>query len=39
MGAIGEMTLEDAAREATGNWKSWTCFVWDRKLEIDDPES
>jgi hypothetical protein len=39
MGAIGEMTLEDAAREAAGNWRSWTCFVWDREREIDDPES
>ena len=39
MGAIGEMTLEDAAREAAGNWRSWTCFVWDREREIDDPEN
>ena len=39
MGAIGEMTLEDAAREAAGNWRWWTCFVWDREHEIDDPES
>ena len=39
MGAIGEMTLEDAAREATGNWRSWTCFVWDREREIDAPEN
>jgi hypothetical protein len=38
MGAIGEMTLEDAAREAAGNWRSWTCFVWDRLREIHDPE-
>ena len=39
MAAIGEMTLEDAAREAAGNWKSWTCFVWDREREIDDPDN
>ena len=39
MGAIGEMTLEDAAREAAGNWRSWTCFVWDREREIDDAEN
>ena len=38
MGAIGEMTLEHAAREAAGNWRSWTCFVWDRLREIHDPE-
>jgi hypothetical protein len=35
---IGEITLEDAAREAAGNWRSWTCFVWDRKYELADPE-
>ena len=39
MGTIGEMTLEHAAREAAGNWRSWTCFVWDREREIDDTES
>jgi hypothetical protein len=38
MATIGEMTLEDAAREAAGNWRSWTCFVWDRLREIDDPD-
>ena len=36
MGAIGEMTLEHAARAAADNWRSWTCFVWDREREIDD---
>ncbi len=39
MSMIGEMTLEDAAHEAAGNWRSWTCFVWDRERELDDPES
>jgi hypothetical protein len=39
MGTIGEMTLEHAAREAAGNWRSWTCFVWDREREIDDAEN
>ena len=39
MATIGEMTLEDAAREAAGNWRSWTCFVWDREREIDDAEN
>ena len=39
MAKIGEMTLEDAAREAAGNWRSWTCFVWDREREIDDAEN
>jgi hypothetical protein len=39
MAAIDELTIEDAAREAAGNWRTWTCFVWDRRREIDDPES
>ena len=39
MGTIGEMTLEDAACEAAGNWRSWTCFVWGREREIDDAEN
>ncbi len=34
-----EMTLEDAARAAAGNWRSWTCFVWDREREIKDLEN
>ena len=39
METIGEMTLEDAARRAAGNWQSWTCFVWFRDDEICDPSS
>jgi hypothetical protein len=39
MVTIGEMTLEHAAREAAGNWRSWTCFVWDREQEIEDAEN
>jgi hypothetical protein len=35
---IGEMTIEDAAREASGNWQRFTCFVWDRDRELDDPD-
>jgi hypothetical protein len=38
MGTIGEMTLEEAASQAAGNWRSRTCFVWDRLREIHDPE-
>jgi hypothetical protein len=38
MSMVGEMTLEDAATEAAGNWKSWTCFVWDRERDLDDPD-
>jgi hypothetical protein len=36
MTMLGELTLEDAATEAAGNWKSWTCFVWDRERDLDD---
>jgi hypothetical protein len=39
MTALGEMTLEDAAKEAAGNWKSWTCFVWDRERDLNDPDN
>jgi hypothetical protein len=35
---IGEMTIEDAVREAAGNWRRFTCFVWDRDRELDDPD-
>jgi hypothetical protein len=38
MGTIGEMTLEEAASQAAGNWKRYSCFCWDRLREIDDPE-
>jgi len=36
---VGEMTLEDAAKEAAGNWQRFTCFVWSREQEITDPEN
>ncbi len=36
--SVGELTLEDAAKEAAGNWQSWTCFCWDREREISDPD-
>lgn len=39
MSMLGEMTLEDAAQEAAGNWQRWTCFVWLRDHEIEDPEN
>jgi hypothetical protein len=31
------MTLEDAARQAAGNWQKFECFCWFRESEIDDP--
>jgi hypothetical protein len=39
MSTLAEMTIEDAAKEAAGNWKSWTCFVWFREDEIADPDN
>jgi hypothetical protein len=38
MGTIGEMTLEEAASQAAGNWKRYSCCCWDRLREIDDPD-
>ena len=39
MTMLGEMTLEEAATEAAGNWKYWTCFVWDRERDLDDADN
>jgi hypothetical protein len=38
VGTIGEMTLEEAASQAAGNWQRYSCFRWDRLREIDDPD-
>ena len=35
---IGEMTIEDAASEAAGNWQRFTCFVWDRARDLHAPD-
>lgn len=39
MTTLAEMTLEDAAREAAGNWQRFTCFVWDRQHDVDDADN
>jgi hypothetical protein len=39
MTMLAEMTVEDAAKQAAGNWKSWTCFVWFRERELADPDN
>ena len=39
MSRLGELDLEDAATEATGNWKRFQCFVWFRDDEIEDPQN
>jgi hypothetical protein len=36
---VGELTLEEAAKDLAGNWQRFTSFVWFREHEIDDPES
>lgn len=36
---IGELTIEEAAQQAAGNWQEFTCFVWFRRDEINDPEN
>ncbi|OJW13149.1 MAG: hypothetical protein BGO49_20340 [Planctomycetales bacterium 71-10] len=36
MTTLGEMTIEDAAREAAGNWRKFVCFAWDRGRDLDD---
>lgn len=38
MTMLGEMTLEDAAREAAGNWRKFNCFCWDRGRDLDDAD-
>ena len=35
----GELTIEDAAREAVGNWQRFESFCWFRRDEVEDPES
>ena len=37
--SIGEMTLEDAAKEAAGNWQKLESFCWFRERDIDEPEN
>jgi hypothetical protein len=36
---LGELTVEDAAVEAAGNWQRFSCFVWNRERELDDPDN
>lgn len=35
---LGELELDDAAREAAGNWRDFTCFVWFRDRELEDAD-
>lgn len=36
---LGEMTLEEAAKAAVGNWKQFECFVWHRERDLDDADN
>ena len=36
---LGEMTLEEAAQKAAGNWQSFDCFCWFRRHEVEDAEN
>ncbi len=33
---LGEMDLDDAAKKAAGNWRSFDSFCWHRASELDD---
>jgi len=33
------MTLEEAARQAAGNWHNFECFVWHRQSEVADADN
>lgn len=35
---IGHLTVEEAAKEAAGNWREFDCFHWYRKSELESPE-
>ena len=33
---LGELTLEEAAQKAAGNWRRFESFAWFRRDELDD---
>ena len=35
---LGELDLDEAAKEAAGNWRRFKCFVWFRKHELKDAD-
>lgn len=35
---LGELDLEEAAKEAAGNWARWDSFAWFRDSELERPE-
>ena len=38
MSMLGEMTLEDAATQAAGNWQRFNSFIWFRDREVEDAD-
>lgn len=38
MSMLGEMTLEDAAQQAAGNWQRFNSFIWFRDREVEDAD-
>ena len=34
----GELTIEDAAMEASGNWRTFKCFSWWRMRDLEHPD-
>ena len=37
--SIGELTLEEAAKDVAGNWQRFDSFVWFRERDLEDPEN
>jgi hypothetical protein len=37
--SLGELTVEEAAKQAAGNWRNFDCFVWHRRNEVPDAEN
>lgn len=35
---LGDMTVEESAKESTGNWRDFSCFVWWREREMEDSD-
>src|SRR5450432_2060724 len=35
---LGELDLDDAAKQAAGNWQDFKCFVWFRDRELSDAD-
>jgi len=39
MTQLGDLELNDAAKQAAGNWKRFQCFAWWREREIDESDN